>query len=239
MAEPKRFDPNNFETFLKNSADKTQVLSYSNAAVDHGKSIEENDENLNDDHDDKQIAELLLLRKDPTQKRERLIQAVQNAMKLKYQPQITKAFAQENRKMQSLLEGLQQRSTGIGRFKMLMSAMHDKNEIHTSLYQEEKKRAVDERMVSNERLRNDAIANGKNIDEEENEAACQELLQKRSDIKTKTEALLKSGDAQAILRSLEDAEQRLADVRVSSTADKSRKSGTSSQRESQLDNVQK
>ena len=58
-------------------------------------------------------------------------------------------------------------------------------------------------MVSNGKLRNDAIANGIEVDEEE----CQELLQKRSDIKTKIEASLKSGDAGAILRSLEDAEQ--------------------------------
>ena len=200
--------------------------------------MEETDENLNNDHDDKQIAELLLRRKDTAQKRERQVQAVQNAMKLEYQPQIPEAFAQENRKMQSRFQALQQQNAGIGRLKKLMSAKHDKKEIHTSLDLEEKKRDVVERMVSNEMLRNDAIANGKNIDEDY-AAACQQLLQKRSDIKTKIEALLKSGHAKAILRSLEDAEQRLADVRVSSTADKSRKCGTSSQKKSQLDNVQK
>ena len=58
-------------------------------------------------------------------------------------------------------------------------------------------------MVSNGKLRNDAIANGIEVDEEE----CQELLQKRSDIKTKIEASLKSRDVGAILRSLEDNEQ--------------------------------
>ena len=78
-------------------------------------------------------------------------------------------------------------------------------------------------MVSNEKLREDSIANGKNVGEEDYAAACQEMLQKRSDIKTKIEALLKSGDEGAILRSLEDAEQRLADARVNSAADKSSK----------------
>ena len=57
-----------------------------------------------------------------------------------------------------------------------------------------------------------------------------------SDLKLKIEALLKSGDAGAILRSLEDAEQRLADVRASVAADKSSKNGTSSQKEPQPDN---
>ena len=107
MAEPKCFDPNKIENFLKNSADKTQVLSYWNVAVDYGKSIEEIDESLHDDHDDKQIAELLLRRNDTAQKRERLIQAVQSEIKIKYQPQIPEAFAQENREMQSQFEALQ------------------------------------------------------------------------------------------------------------------------------------
>ena len=49
------------QNFLKNSADKIQVLSYLNVAVDHGRSIKEIVENLYDDHhDDKEIAELLL-----------------------------------------------------------------------------------------------------------------------------------------------------------------------------------
>ena len=70
-------------------------------------------------------------------------------------------------------------------------------------------------------------------------AACQELLQERSDLKLKIEALLKSGEAGTILRSLEDAEQRLADVRASVAADKSSKNGTSPQKEQQPDDEQK
>ena len=42
---------------------------------------------------------------------------------------------------------------------------------------------------------------------------------------------MKSGDEGAILQSLEDAEQRLADVPASAAADKSRKNGTSPQTE--------
>ena len=56
-----------------------------------------------------------------------------------------------------------------------------------------------------------------------------------SDIKTQNEALLKSGDDGAILRSLEDAKQRLADVRASAALDKSEKNGTSPQTVSELD----
>ena len=65
-------------------------------------------------------------------------------------------------------------------------------------------------MISNDKLRNDSIAIGKNVDEEDYDAACEELLQKRSDFKTKIEALLKLGDEGAILPSHEDAEQRRA-----------------------------
>ena len=98
--------------------------------------------------------------------------------------------------------------------------MQDENQILNDLDLDEKKRAIDKLMVSNETLREDSIANGDDANEEDYAAACQELLQKRSDIKTKIEALLKSGDKGAILRSLEDAEQRLADVRASVAADK-------------------
>ena len=69
-------------------------------------------------------------------------------------------------------------------------AIHDENEIHTCLDLEEKKRVVDEKIVSNEKLRDDPIANGRDVDEENYAAACQELLRKRFDIKTKSEALL-------------------------------------------------
>ena len=65
---------------------------------------------------------------------------------------------------------------------------------------DEKKRAIDKLIVSNEKLREDSIAIGKVVDEEDYAAACQELLQKRSDIKTKIEALLESGGEGAILK---------------------------------------
>ena len=51
----------------------------------------------------------------------------------------------------------------------------------------------------------------------------------------KIEALLKSGDAGATLRSLEHAEQRLKDVRVNSATDKMRSRSTSPQREATSD----
>ena len=120
-----------------------------------------------------------------------------------------------------------------------MSALQDENQILNYLDLDEKKRAIDNLMVSNEKLREDSIANGKVVDEEDYAAACQELLQKRSDIKTKIEDLLKSGDEGAILRSLGDAEQRLADARVNSAAGKSSKNGTSQQKEPQPDDEQK
>ena len=59
MAEPKRFHNNNIGIFLKNSADKAQT-SYWNAAVEHGKTVKEIDENLASNDDNKQIAELLV-----------------------------------------------------------------------------------------------------------------------------------------------------------------------------------
>ena len=61
------------------------------------------------------------------------------------------------------------------------------------------------------------------------------MPEKRSDIKTQIETLLKSKDQGTILRSLEDAEQRLADVRANVAADKSSKNGSSSQKEPQPD----
>ena len=103
---------------------------------------------------------------------------------------------------------------------------------------EEKKRAIDKRIAHNEKLRDERIENGEDA-EEDYAAACQELLQERSDLKLKIEALLKSGETGAILRSLEDAEQRLADVRASVAADKSSKNGTSPQKEPQPDDEQK
>ena len=239
MAEPKRFDINKIENFLKNSADKAQTLSYWTAAVEHGKTVKEIDENLASNVDDKQIADLLLRRTDAINRRDRLIKAIENAIKDKYQPQIPEIFSTVNKEMQSRLAELQQQSSTIGRVKILMSALQDENQILNCLELDEKKHAIDKLMVSNEKLREDSIANGNDANEGDYAAACQELLQKRSDIKTKIEALLKSGDEGAILRSLEDAEQRLADARVNSTADKSRKNCTSPQKEPQPDDEQK
>ena len=239
MAEPKRFDINKVEKFLKNSADKAQTLSYWNAAVEHGKTVKEIDENLASNGDDKQIADLLLRRTDTINRRNRLIKAVENAIKVKYQPQIPEMFSAANKAMQSRLVELQHQRSSIGRVKILMSALQDENQILNYLDLDEKKRAFDKLMFSNEKLREDSIANGKVVDEEDYAAACQELLQKRSNIKTKIEDLLKTGEGGAILRSLEDAEQRVADARVNSAADKSSKKGTLPQKEPEPDDEQK
>ena len=235
MAEPKRFDIHKVESFLKNSADKAQTVSYWNAAVEHGKTVKVIDENLASNVDDKQIADLLLRRTDAINRRDRLIKAVENAIKVKYHSQIPEIFSTVNKEMQSRLVELQQQNSSVGRVQMLMSALQDENQILNYLDLDEKKRAIDRLMDSNEKLREDSIANG---NEEDYAAACQELLQKRSDIKTEIEALLKSGDEGAILRSLEDAEQRLADARVNSAADKPSKNGTSPQKEPQPDDEQ-
>ena len=121
---------------------------------------------------------------------------------------------------------------------ILMSALQNENQILNYLDLEEKKRAIDEKIVQNEKLCGKRIENGEDA-EADYAAACQELLQERSDIKLKLEALLKSGEAGAILRSLEDAEQRLADVRASVAADKSSKNGTSPQKKPEPDDEQK
>ena len=239
MAEPKRFDINKIENFLKNSADKAQTLSYWNAAVEHAKTVKEIDENLACNVDDKQIADLLLRRTDAINRRYRLIKAVENAIKVKYQPQIPEMCSAANKAMQSRLVELQHQCFSIGRVKILMSALQDKNQILNYLELDEKKRVIDRLMVSNKKLREDSIANGNDANEEDYVAACQELLQKRSDTKTKIETLLKSGEEAAILRSLEDAEQRLADARVNLAADKSSKNGTSPEKEPQPDDEQK
>ena len=238
MTEPKRFDINKIENFLKNSADKAQTLSYWNAAVEHRKTVKEIDENLTSNVDDKQIADLLLRRTDTINRRDRLIKAVENAIKVKYQPQIPEIFSTVNKEMQSRLAELQQQSSSVGKVQMLMSALQDENQILNYLDLEEKKCAIDEKIAHNEKLHNERIENGEDA-EEDYAAACQELLQKRSDLKLKIEALLKSGETGAILRSLEDAEQRLADVRASVAADKSSKNGTSPQKEPQPDDEQK
>ena len=176
MAEPKRFDINKIENFLKNSADKAQTLSYWNAAVEHGKTVKEIDENLASNVDDKQIADLLLRRTDAINRRDRLIKAVENAIKVKYQPQIPEIFSTVNKEMQSRLAELQQQSSSVGRVQMLMSALQDENQILNYLDLDEKKRAIDRLMDSNKKLREDSIANGNDANEEDYAAACQELL---------------------------------------------------------------
>ena len=237
MAQPKRFDINKVENFLKNSADKAQIVSHLNAAYEHGETIRTIDENLARNDDNKQIAELLLRRIDVINRRERLFKAIQNAIKIKYQPQITEMFSTVNQAIKSRFVELQQQNSSIGKLTILMSALQDENQILNYLDLEEKKRAIDERIAHNEKLRDERIENGEDA-EGDYAAACQELLQERSDLKLKIEALLKSGEAGAILRSLEDAEQRLADVRANVAADKSSKNGTSPQKEPQPDDEQ-
>ena len=239
MAQPKRFDINKVENFLKNSADAAQIVSHWNAACEHGKTIRAIDENLARNDDNKQIAELLLRRIDVKKRRERLFKAIQNAIKIKYQPQIPEMFSTVIQAMNSRFVELQRQDSNTGRVIILMSALQDENQILNYLDLDEKKRAIDRLMDSNKKLREDSIANGKIVDEEDYAAACQELLQKRSDIKTKIEDLLKTGEGGAILRSLEDAEQRLADVRASVAADKSSRNGTSPQKEPEPDEDQK
>ena len=60
-------------------------------------------------------------------------------------------------------------------------------------------------------------------------------MRKKSDIKTNNDALLKSEDVGGILRSLEDAEQRQADVRANAAVDKSCKTGTLPPKTTMLD----
>ena len=96
--------------------------------------------------------------------------------------------------MQSRLVELQQQNSSVRSVQILMSALQDEEQILNYLDLDEKKRAIDERMVSNRNWRDDSIANGKDANKEDYVSACQELLQKRSDIKTKDETLLKSGD---------------------------------------------
>ena len=123
MAQPKRFDVNKVEIFLMNSADKAQTLSYWNAAVEHGKTIRGIDERLASNNDNKQIAELLLRRIDAIIRRQRLIKAIQNAIKVKYQPQIPEMFSTVIKAMQSRFVELQRKNSNTGRVIMLMSAL--------------------------------------------------------------------------------------------------------------------
>ena len=128
------------------SADKAQTLSYWNAAVEHGKALKENDENLASNHDNKQIAELLLPQTDDINRRERLIKAVENAMKFMYQPQIPDMFLAVSNEIRSRFVVLQQQNSSIGRVKRLMAALQDENQILNYL-DPDKIRAVDARMI--------------------------------------------------------------------------------------------
>ena len=101
MHQPKQFDINKIENFPKNSTDKAQTLGYCNAAAEHGKSVKAFHENLASNDDNKQRAELFLRRTDAINRRERQIEAVENAIKVKYQPQIPERFSAVNRGMQS------------------------------------------------------------------------------------------------------------------------------------------
>ena len=181
MAQPKQFDINKVENFLKNSADKAQTLSYWNAAVEHGNTIIGIDENLASNDDNKQIAELLLRRIDAINRRERLIKAIQNAIKVKYQPQLPEMFSTVMKAMQSRFDELQRKNSNIGRLIILMSALQDESQILNYLELEGKKRAIDERIVLNKKLRDERIENNEDA-EEDYAAACQELLRERSDL---------------------------------------------------------
>ena len=138
MAGPKRFDINKIDNFLKNSADRAQTLSYWNAAVEHGKTVKQIDDNLASNDDNKQIAELLLRRIDAINRRDRLFRAVENAIKVKYQPQIPEIFSTVNKEIQSRLVELQQQNSNIGKVKILMSALQDENQILNYLDLDEK-----------------------------------------------------------------------------------------------------
>ena len=148
------FDINKIECFLDNFADKAQKMSYWNAAVEQGKTVNEIGENLASNVDDKQIAELLLRQTNAINKLERLIKAVENAIQFKYQPQIPEMFSALSKAMQSRLVELQQQNPSIGRVEKLMSAMRDENQTLNFL-------DFEKNCSSNEKLQDDSIANGK------------------------------------------------------------------------------
>ena len=89
---------------------KPAMLSYSSAAVEHGKTVKEIDENPASNVDDKQISDILLRRTDAINLHERLIKAVQNAIKVKYQPQIPEMFLAVNKEIRSRFVELQQQT---------------------------------------------------------------------------------------------------------------------------------
>ena len=94
-------------------------------------------------------------------------------------------------------------------------------------------------IVNNEKWRESRIANAEDFNEEEYATRFQKFLQKRLELKIKTEALLKSEGAGAVLPGLQDPEQRLADVLVNSAPNKTRNCGTLPQEEPELDDERK
>ena len=91
--------------------------------------------------------------------------------------------------LQNRFVELQRQNSNIGRLIILMSALQYESQIPNYLDLEEKKRAIGERIVHNEKLRDEQIENDEDA-EEDYAAACQELLQEKSDLKMKSEALL-------------------------------------------------
>ena len=69
--------------------------------------------------------------------------------------------------MQSRFVELQRQNSNTGKVIILMSALQDENQILNYLDLDEKKRSIDKLMVSNEKLREDSIANGQVVDEED------------------------------------------------------------------------
>ena len=119
-----------------------------------------------------------------------------------------------------------------------MSALDDKKEIQNYSDLEEQKRPIDETNLNKGKWRESQITNREDVNEEDYTAGNQVLLEKPLDFKRKIEVLLTSGDAVAILPSLVEAEQRLADVRVNSAAHKTRSGSTSLQKEPTRDDDQ-
>ena len=100
-----------------------------------------------------------MLRRKETIRRQELIQSVQNAGKLRYQPQIPDVFAPENMARQSQFEVSQQQNTIIGGLKKMMLAMESENDIQTNLDRDQKKRATEGKSFNVLQLRADQKEN--------------------------------------------------------------------------------
>ena len=124
-------------------------------------------------------------RTDAINRSDRLIKAVETEIKVKNQPQIPDIFSAVNKARQSQLFELLQQNSSVWMVKRLMSALQGDNQILHYLDLEEKKRAIDERMISNEKLREDTIANAKMSAKRIMLQHVGETLQKKSDIKWK------------------------------------------------------